>query len=60
MSISESLTQQQLQEILLDICKKGNEAENIDMKELVEDMKQRILQSEYSKQTGVVKIEAAL
>jgi|GEM_PF-2641473 len=43
MKFDEKLTQQILQEILVDIYKKGHEIENISVLELIEDIKQQFL-----------------
>jgi hypothetical protein len=43
MNISEKLTQQQIQEILFHVYKKGQESENIKARDLIQEIKQHIL-----------------
>lgn len=60
MNISENLSQQELKEILMDICRKGNEAVHINLKDVIEDIKQQILEKDYAAPTGVIKVEASI
>ncbi|MEH7388539.1 hypothetical protein V7147_24545 [Bacillus sp. JJ1521] len=43
MNISEKLSQQDLQQILVNIYNKGQELENIETKELIEEIKNQFL-----------------
>lgn len=43
MNISEKLTQQNLQEIMKGIYKKGQEAEDINVVEIIEEIKQLVM-----------------
>ncbi|WP_157256235.1 hypothetical protein [Bacillus timonensis] len=43
MSISDNLTQQKLQDLLLTICEKGNRIEDIDVKEFILEIKNEFL-----------------
>lgn len=43
MNISQKLTQQQLQEILENIYKKGHESKEIRVKDIIEELKRQIL-----------------
>ncbi len=43
MAISEHLTQQKLKEILMNIYVKGIETEDIQVKDLIEDIKKQVL-----------------
>ncbi|MDN4526729.1 hypothetical protein [Fictibacillus fluitans] len=45
MSISEKLTQQKLQEILLEICRKSDENMNRSAQDIIEEIKKQILLS---------------
>lgn len=56
MRISDSLTQQRVQEILMYIYIKGNISKTIDAKEAIEEIKQQILQCEPQKR-GAINIE---
>ncbi|MEY2192760.1 hypothetical protein AB7942_08465 [Neobacillus sp. BF23-41] len=43
MKISETLTQQKFQDILVDIYLKGQKSENINLIELIEEIKQQVI-----------------
>ncbi|WP_180955512.1 MULTISPECIES: hypothetical protein [Bacillus] len=43
MDISEKLTQKSLQEILIKIYMKGQESDKIEVKELIEEIKQQVI-----------------
>ncbi len=43
MNISEKLTQQQFQEILMHIYKRGQESKNVEVKCLIEEIKQQLI-----------------
>ncbi|MGG7620216.1 hypothetical protein [Bacillus coreaensis] len=43
MAISEQLTQQKLQAIMMNIYVKGTEAENIQLKDVIEEIKNQVL-----------------
>ncbi|WHY71042.1 hypothetical protein [Fictibacillus enclensis] len=45
MGISEKLTQQKLQEILLKICRESNEDKNKSAQDIIEEIKEQILMS---------------
>ncbi|MGG0275870.1 hypothetical protein [Bacillus rhizoplanae] len=43
MNISGKLTQQQLQEILMQIYKRGQESKNLEVKHLIEEIKEQLI-----------------
>ncbi|MGG0237750.1 hypothetical protein [Bacillus rhizoplanae] len=43
MNISGKLTQQQLQEILMQIYKRGQESKNVEVKHLIEEIKEQLI-----------------
>lgn len=43
MNIFEKLTQQKLQNILMDIMEKGNDSKDLNVNEIVDEIKQRLL-----------------
>lgn len=56
MNISEKLTQQQFQDILINIYKKGQESEGLEATELINDIKQQMMfVMNRSKQTSIEK-----
>ncbi|MGX2961374.1 hypothetical protein JNUCC23_19270 [Peribacillus sp. JNUCC 23] len=56
MNISEKLTQQQFQDILINIYKKGQESERLEATELINDIKQQMMfVMNRSKQTDIEK-----